>query len=741
MYRVLRPNSFRGRLLRKAFVLICLVLGAFFFATLAWLWLAVPVAKSADPMVPGQLVLVARDGTFIAEDGYLMDTPVELAKLPPHVAQAFYAIEDRRFPNHVGFDPIGIARALINNLTGGARQGGSTITQQLAKNAYLRDPATGAPYPGYTRKFREIAIAVWLEAWLTKDQILERYLSMVPFGKRVYGLRAASLFYFHRQPEKLTVSQAVMLAGLVQAPSRYDPSVKDVELSRKRALKVALAMQAEGYLPPGPQSLPAPAQLDIRQRRRPRTGFYFADWVMDDARAQVGRSYAQQVVTTTLDAKLQSAAQELVRTAPYPDTDIALVALRPNGEVVAMIGGRDYARSQFNIAVDARRQPGSTFKLFTYVAALQRGKRPGSVVSDAPLTSGDYRPANSDGLYAGDITLLEAFARSSNVAAVRLFDELGADRVVDTARAFGFEGAVTMDPSLALGTSETSLLSLTAAYAGVAAGKVAITPFGLPQNEPGKATELVSLDRRVVGDIRAMLAAVIASGTGKAAQLPVTAYGKTGTTQNNRDAWFIGYAGELVVGVWIGNDSGAANPAISGGDAAARLWRDFMLRAIAADKLSWPRGPDAAGEKARTGPDITRGSGNGRLVRPSGLRGDDGRPATYAPNATGPAPGRRGAATGTGPTGPGTPPPTGRPAEAGVGIIFDGEATPSAIRQRPADGSAISRSPVRPQGAAGIPPNPRTRAAVGQDQPRRSRPTGSGDEDEDFTIDCGDDTC
>ena len=714
--------------------------------TILWLSLAVPVAQSAEPMVPGRLVLLARDGTFIAEDGYLMDTPVEVAKLPPHVAQAFYAIEDRRFPSHIGFDPIGIARALVNNLTGGGRQGGSTITQQLAKNAYLRDPKTGDPYPGYSRKLREIAIAVWLETWLTKDQILERYLSMVPFGERVYGLRAASLFYFHRQPERLTVSQAIMLAGLVQAPSRLDPSVKAEERSRKRALVVARAMQAEGYLPPGPEGLPAPAELDIRKQRRSRTRFYFADWVMDDARARVGRSFARHEVRTTLDAQLQTIAQELVRAAPHPETDVALVAMRPNGEVVAMIGGRDYEKEQFNIAVDGRRQPGSTFKLFTYVTALQGGRRPSSLVSDAPLTSGEYRPANADGSYAGDIPLSDAFARSSNVAAVRLFEEIGADNVINTARAFGFEGAVKVDPSLALGTSETSLLSMTAAYAGIAAGKVAVDPFGLPPTASDRETATTPLDRRVVDDMKAMLAQVIASGTGQAAQLPVPAYGKTGTTQNNRDAWFIGFAGELVVGVWFGNDSGAANPAISGGDAAARLWRDFMLRAIAADRLMAPRDaePDTSSAGGSgTGRGGSEGSGAGVGAPVSGLRGDDGRPVTYVPDARAPGRQQPGLGAGAGATGLGGASGTSSSADGGAaggnapgdGIIFDGEAT------SPTDRPTVRRSTISPQGTTGSPSRPQPPVRVQQPPTRRPRQNATGDEDEDFTIDCGDDSC
>ena len=765
------PGRSRWRLLRKIAVIFVALLAAFLVSVTLWLWWTVPLEKSAEPMVPGRMVLLSRDGTYITEDGYLMDTPVEVQKLPPHVAQAFYAIEDRRFPSHFGIDPIGIGRALLNNLTGGGRQGGSTITQQLVKNAYLLDPETGEPYTGYSRKLHEMAIAVWLEAWLTKDQILERYLSMVPFGKRVYGLRAASLFYFQRQPERLTVPQAMMLAGMVQRPSFYDPAYNDEERVQKRATLVARAMQAEGYLPSGSAGLPALAEVDIRLERPRRTGFYFADWVLGEARERVGRSFAQQFVTTTLDAQLQTAAQAVVRSPDYPGTDVALVAMRPNGEVVAMVGGRDYDTSQFNIAVDGRRQPGSTFKLFTYVTALQRGMRPGSLVSDTPLTTGEYRPANGDGQYDGDITLTEAFARSSNVAAVRLFEDMGTDAVIDTARSFGISGPVDMNPSLALGTWESSLLRMTAAYAGIAAGKVAVAPFGLPPDgEVGDAMGddiATALDRRVLGDMRAMLAQVIAGGTGKAAQLPVPAYGKTGTTQNNRDAWFIGYAGELVVGVWLGNDSGAANPAISGGDAAARLWRDFMLRAIAADRLMSPRtSSGVAGRGDRGGAGVgDGGSGGGgaggagagagalgsqSVVPRSGLRGDDGRPATFVPGgrpsrvnqgSEADGAGRGGSGLQRGGAAPGSGTASGSGAGSGNGIIFDGEdPLPQRTRRETAAPSTERRS-LNPQRTPGTSTRPQPPARVQQQQTRRSRQSANGDEAEDFTIDCGDDSC
>lgn len=719
-------------LLRR--ILIAALAIAVVFVTLLtiWLWWTVPIAKSAEPIVPGRIELLARDGRVFAYDGAIMDDAVAVEKLPAHVAEAFYAIEDRRFRSHIGIDPVSIARAAWTGYGGG-----STITQQLVKNAYLIDPETKKPYPGYSRKLQEMAIAMWLELWLTKDEILSRYLSMVQFGKRVYGLRAASLHYFRRQPERLTLPQAIMLAGLVQAPSRYDPVTNEAN-ARKRAERVGQAMQDAGYLPAGPDGVPGIAELDIRVAQKERTGFYFADWVIGDARARVGLSYQPQQVATTLDSVLQQAAQDVAREAPVPGAEVALVAMRPNGEVAAMIGGRDYTRAKFNIAVDGHRQTGSTFKLFTYVTALQNGMRPASTVSDAPITSGDYRPGNGDGQYGGDITLTEAFARSSNVAAVRLFEAAGPDAVVDTARAFGITDKVEMNPSLALGTAETSLLAMTAAYAGIAAGEVRVTPHGLlpSAHDAAEGEERTAIDRRVLSDMRAMLAAVIASGTGKAAQLPVPAYGKTGTTQDNRDAWFIGYAGELVVGVWLGTSAGTADKTLSGGDAAAKVWQAFMLRAIAADKLTMPRTPDG-GTGTGTGTGAGDGPGGGDPV----LRGDDGRAVVLPPP---PAIRRGGAAAGGRDAGDGgrQSPSAGSDARAG-GIILEDDPAPlrpgqsSAQRQTAAPGPRPgAQSPQRPR-----PPERVQQRLDQQAAQRRDRRRANSDEDEDFTIECGDDSC
>jgi penicillin-binding protein 1A len=738
----LKVPGFIGRPL-LIFIIALLLFASFVTAWLCW---DIPVEKSALPLVPARIVLLTREGEPFAAAGPRMSAPVTVEKLPRHVAQAFFAIEDRRFKHHFGIDPIGITRALLNNLSGSGQQGGSTITQQLAKNVYLIDPETGAPYPGYSRKLREIAIAFWLEAWLTKDQILERYLSNIAFGKNIYGLRAASLHYFYRQPENLTLPQAIMLAGLVQAPSRYDPTRNEAR-ARARALRVSQAMQDAGYLPDGADNLPKIAELDIRTEPPLRTGFYFSDWVMDEARGRAGQGYLEKRIRTTLDGQLQIAAQGVIRDQAPPGADVALVAMRPDGEVVAMIGGRDYARSQFNVAVSGRRQPGSTFKLFTYFTALQNGMGPKTGISNAPISQGEYRPTNADGNYGDTISLTEAFAISSNVAAVRLFEQFGADAVVDTARAFGVSSRMDMNPSLALGTSDASLLQMTAAYAAIAAGRARIDPIGLPQPSDALAEEdlITPLDPRALRDMRLMLARVITDGTGRAAQLPIPAYGKTGTTQNNRDAWFIGYAGELVVGVWLGNDSGASIEGMSGGEAAARLWQAFMLRAIAADRLTRPAArTDRAGAgkgtygETGTGAAGTSGpatSNTGAPSVPSKLRGDDGQQVdlsrrTALPREAGLRGGSRANRIDAVRAGLARRSTTG----AASSIVENG----STVQSPTAREAGPSRARIElTQRRGGTPPRP---VASAREPPRRPR-ANSGDEDEDFTIECGDKSC
>ncbi len=589
-----RKEYWQGRRKRWWAVRIIAALLGLFLLIVAWLAITAPLSKSLEPIAPPQITLLASDGTPIARSGAEVESPVEVAKLPPHVVGAFLAVEDRRFYDHWGVDPRGLARAAWSNMTGGPTQGGSTITQQLAKFTFL------TPKQTLTRKAREMLIAFWLEAWLTKDEILERYLSNAYFGDNQYGLRAASLHYFYRQPEKLRPEQAAMLAGLLKAPSRYAPT-NDYKRARDRMRVVIGTMVEAGYLTPAEaRKLPDP-RLDVRVRNAVPTGTYFADWALPLVRQDQERSYSKQTITTTLDARLQGIASRAIARAPLGNAQVALVAMRPNGEVVAMVGGKDYARSPFNRATQARRQPGSTFKLFTYLAALDAGMEPDDEIDNSPIEEGSYRPRNSGGHYSEKITLENAFARSSNVATVRLFNQLGSDAVIAKARELGVTSKLPRgDTSLALGTSTMTLLELTSAYAGVAANRYPVRPHAVVEEEEGWLGWLFSGDSSMSSrehrDIEQLLRAAINRGTGRAAMLSIPNYGKTGTTQDNRDALFVGYAGDLVVGVWIGNDDNSPLAGVSGGGLPARIWRDFMRQALSGAKVPTPdHSPDPAG--------------------------------------------------------------------------------------------------------------------------------------------------
>jgi penicillin-binding protein 1A len=551
---------------------------ALFVLTVLWLAITAPLSKSLQPIAPPEITLLAADGTPIARNGAIVDKPVVVARLPKHVTRAFIAIEDRRFYHHWGVDPRGIARAAWSDLTTGRTQGGSTITQQLAKFTFL------TPEQSLTRKAREALIAFWLESWLTKDEILERYLSNAYFGDNVYGLRAASLHYFNRKPENLQPEQAAMHGRLLQAPSRLAPT-NNPELAERRMRLVLRAMVDVGYLTQAEaDALPTP-QVDVRTKRDLPTGTYFADWALPEARALTGMGYSSQTVRTTLDSRLQAAARRAVERAALRGAQVALVAMRPNGEVVAMIGGTDYQTSPFNRATQARRQPGSTFKLFVYLAALENGWEPDDVISNMPIEQGSYRPKNYGESYSQTMTLADAFAHSSNVAAVRLFGEVGDEAVIDVARELGVRSPIEEgDPSVALGTSEMTLMELTAAYAGVAANQFPVVPTAFTAEEPGWLESLWDGKDSLGGgeheDIEAMLRRAVNRGTGRAAILRAPNFGKTGTTQDHRDALFVGYAGGLVVGVWVGNDDNTPMPGVTGGALPARIWKDFMSQAL-----------------------------------------------------------------------------------------------------------------------------------------------------------------
>lgn len=555
------------------------LLALLFIAAVVWLALTAPLSKSLQPPTPPSITLLSAEGTPIARRGATIGAPVDVAKLPKHVGEAFVAIEDRRFYHHWGVDPRGILRALVHNsVSSGSSQGGSTITQQLAKNAFLNSNRT------VSRKLQEVMIAFWLEAWLSKDEILSRYLSNVYFGDNVYGLSAAARHYFSKRPDQLSVAQAAMLAGLVKAPSRLAPT-GNLKGAQARQKLVVAAMRDEGFITAAQAADAGPARLHPDEEEELPNGTYFADWVLPQARDQAGEIASELTVKTTLETRMQKAAEHAVRSAGLPGkAQVALVAMRPDGRVVAMVGGRSYAASPFNRATQAKRQPGSTFKLFVYLAALRSGMTPDSTVLDEPITIGNWSPSNSDRQYRGEITLRDAFARSSNVAAARLIQQVGPRQVIRAARDLGISTPIENEASIALGTSTTSLLELTAAYAAIAAGSTPVRPHGLLDQHKDSWLDAVrnqthAIPQAQLDGMRDLLATTVQRGTGTGAALSIPAFGKTGTTQDARDVLFVGFAGDLVVGVWVGNDDNTPSRGLKS-SLPARIWRGFMMEAL-----------------------------------------------------------------------------------------------------------------------------------------------------------------
>jgi penicillin-binding protein 1A len=577
---------------RRRWVIWFYAISGLIVLTITWLVITAPLSRALEPLDDPALLLVTDDGHAIARRGAVKEAPVDVARLDPVTPAAFVSIEDRRFYRHWGIDPRGIGRAFVANLRGGGvRQGGSTITQQLAKTSFLTGDRT------IKRKAQEVIIAFWLEAWLTKQEILSRYLSSVYFGDGVYGLRAAAHHYFNRDPDHLTLAQSAMLAGMVQAPSRLAPT-RNLAAAQKRSRLVLAAMADTGAITRGRAAGFKPAR-PVAQRSKLPTGTYFADWVTPSAQQAFEAEFGEVKVTTTLDRDLQRLAVRALGRAPLGKAQAALVAMRPDGQVVAMVGGKNYSESPFNRVTQARRQPGSAFKLFVYLAALRSGWTPDSLIDDSPITIDGWTPLNSDRIYRGKITLREAFARSSNAATVRLSEAVGRDNVIRAARDLGITTPLPDKPSIALGTAGVSLLELTSAYAAVASGHYPIAARGLPEAEQPTGLAAFfrrdgSLDRRRDwSPMLDLLYAAANNGTGKRAALAVPTFGKTGTTQENRDAVFVGFAGDLVVGVWVGRDDNLSLGKVSGGTVPAEIWRAFMVPALSIDRHRGPPLPIA----------------------------------------------------------------------------------------------------------------------------------------------------
>lgn len=529
---------------------------------LLWLMIVAPPWQLRDTTRGQGLLVVASDGSPISRIGGIGGDPVDADTLPVHVRQAFLAIEDRRFYSHLGIDPRGIARAEWHNIRAGRIvEGGSTITQQFAKFTFLNDDRTVG------RKLRELMLAPWIELWLSKNEILSRYLSTAYFGNGAYGITSAARRYFDKRPQGLSLDQAALLAGLVKAPSRLAPT-NDLPAAQARARTVMAAMADAGFITR--KQATATPHLHIREGRDAVPGgSYFSDWVV----STLPDHPATGVLKTTLDPVLQRRAVAAISRAPLGAAQVALVAMRPDGTVVAMVGGRSYQASSFNRATHANRQSGSTFKLFVYLAALRGGARPDDIVDDLPLDINGWRPTNADGQYRGPISLRDAFAISSNVAAVRVAEIAGRDRVIAMARDLGVTSPLPDTASLALGTGTMTLIELTSAYAAVAHGAYPVKPHGVPTAaEAGQAFDR----QKEWAPMLDMLWQAANVGTGRMAALSQPTFGKTGTTQDNRDGFFIGFAGDLVVGVWVGRDDNRPVPGLSGGKLPAAIWRDFM---------------------------------------------------------------------------------------------------------------------------------------------------------------------
>jgi penicillin-binding protein 1A len=642
--------------LAVAFVLLCAIV-LYAVATLP-----IGGGLSIEP-TQSAVTIESAKGEAFATRGVFKGDRLTAQDLPPHLAQAIVAIEDRRFFQHGGVDLRGILRAGWRNSQAGAtREGGSTITQQLARLMFL------SPERTFRRKLQEALLAVWLEGQLTKQEILLRYLNTAYFGAGAYGVDAAAKRYFGKRASELTLAESAMLAGLVRAPSQLAPT-RNFGGAKERQETVLQAMVETGALTAAEAETARAQTVNLRTPpETPPGSNYFVDMVAGDLRRILGSSSGDLTLRTTLNLELQRLAEGVIERrleaegAKKKVSQAALIALAKDGAVLALVGGRDYEASQFNRATQARRQAGSLFKLFVYLTALQKGYTPQSVVVDRPTQIGEWEPQNYSGGFRGPMTLRNAFAHSINTIAVQLSDEVGIPSVIDTAKRMGVQSPLPAVPSLALGAAEVTLMDMTRAFGSVAAGVQSIEPYAIRSisgssqqalyTKPNAGTEVSGQ----LGASRAMmlelLQAVVNEGTGKAARIAgVPVGGKTGTTQEYRDAWFIGFTPDIIVGVWAGNDDNTPTNRVTGGDLPANIWHDFVGRALpvisrptAPAPRRNPDAPPAEGAAAAIGQQVTdpgaRGVADvvdtatlairGRLFKLEGVVGDDDRRALRA---------------------------------------------------------------------------------------------------------------
>jgi penicillin-binding protein 1A len=533
----------------------------------------------------GQMIRVrAADGTVIQSLGPSFGRWLTINELPSEMKDAMVAVEDRRFYMHPGVDPIGITRSFyVRAVEGRWTQGGSTITQQLARNVYLNNNKE------FGRKMREIILALAMETKFSKAQILELYLNKVYFGGGAYGVDAASRRFFDHGAEELSLAEAAIIAGLVKAPSRYSPTA-DAQAALGRAGVVVEVMQDAGMITAAEAASVEPAEVKLAAEPPQDSVRYFTDWALPQLDGLIDETEKPIDVWTTLDLKMQRAATAAIVANVPRGAQGALVAIDRDGAVKAMVGGTDYVSSNYNRAVTAVRQPGSAWKLFVYLTALEGGMRPEDTVVDEPVEIDGWQPRNSGGSYAGEISLRTAFAYSKNTVAAKLGQEYGTSSVANMARRFGITTPINTLPSMVLGTSEVRVIDMTRAFAAVQAKGRSVTPFGIQKvttidgevlysAKPQRSIQLV--EDYVAGGMTDLMQSAVATGTGRAANIGRPVAGKTGTTSSNKDGWFLGFSSGLTAGVWMGNDKARVVGGLEGGRAPARAWAAFMRIAVA----------------------------------------------------------------------------------------------------------------------------------------------------------------
>lgn len=531
--------------------------------------------------------IAAENGNEVTTFGSVYSEVIHANDLPQYVPDAIISTEDRRFYSHFGFDIISFTRAMLTNIfLRRYAQGGSTITQQVAKNLFL------TPNKNIKRKIQELMLAFWLEHKFTKEQILTLYLNRVYLGSGTYGIEAASQKYFQKSSRDLNLKEAAVIAGMLKAPSRYNPIASE-KRAVERAKVVLQNMVNNNAITPMQMENALKMRLGPKKKYNVKDAMHFADWVYHDVNSYIGERNSDIYVMTTLNQDIQQAASKILADTIAANksknvTQGAIVVMDKRGAIKAMVGGLDYNKSQFNRAVQALRQPGSAFKTFIYLTALQDGFEPDDKVMDSPLSIGNWKPENADKKYHGEVTLTEALANSYNLATINLSEMMNRSDVIRNAKRMGITTEIENSPALALGTSEVKVIDMAAAYATLANGGYAVWPYTIKEIYSRDGFQLYQrtadaenriIKKKIVDKLTGMMQSVINSGTGKRAKIKGFAAGKTGTSQDNRDAWFVGFNQNYITAVWLGNDNNSPMKGVSGSNLPAEIWKKVMTAA------------------------------------------------------------------------------------------------------------------------------------------------------------------